>query len=77
LDLGDTIGGGELLPSSGDITVSPDYTQVVEYLQTGPDDNHLTWSSVTCCLKSGSYTECGRKEGVKPPNPPVLKLRQN
>jgi len=77
LDLGDTIGGGELLPSSGDVTVSPDYSQVVEYLQTGPDDNHLTWSSVTCCLKSGSYTECGRKEGVKPPNPPVLKLRQN
>lgn len=78
LDLEDRIGGPPE-PSSGDITVSPDWSQVEKFEQTGPDKEHLTWSSVMFCLKSGRYTECGRKVGVKPPDPPVIrqKLEQN
>lgn len=73
LDLGVTIGGGEVMPWSGDITVSPDWSQVTEYLKAGPDDAHLTWSSVTYCLESKSYRQCGRKVDVKPPEPPVIR----
>jgi hypothetical protein len=68
LDLGETIGGG-LLPSSGDITVSPDWSQVVKYEQ----NENQAWSSVTYCLKSGLYTQCDRKGDVKPPEPPVIR----
>jgi hypothetical protein len=71
LDLGDTIGGPLEFSSSGEMTVSPGWSQVVEYGQ----DETQTWSSVTYCLKSGFYTECGRKVGVKPPDPPVIRQK--
>ena len=70
LDIGETIGGG-YLPSSGDIAVSPDWSQVVEYQQ----DEKQAWSSVTYCLKSGLYTQCNRKVDVKPPEPPVIRQK--
>jgi hypothetical protein len=73
LNLGAFLCGGGPMPSSGDFTVSPDWSQVTEYLQTGADDDHLTWSSATYCLKGGFYTQCGRKEDVKPPEPPVIR----
>ena len=75
LNLGTFLCGGGSMATSGDFTVSPDWSQVTEYLQTGPDDAHLTWSSTTYCLKDGFYTPCGRKEDVKPPEPPVIRQK--
>ena len=38
LNLGAFLCGGGSMPSSGDFTVSPDWSQVTEYLQAGPDN---------------------------------------
>jgi hypothetical protein len=73
LDLGAILCANGMMPWSGDFTVSPDWSQVTEYLKSGPDDAHLTWSSATYCLKDGFYTPCGRKENVRPPEPPVIR----
>jgi protocatechuate 3,4-dioxygenase beta subunit len=75
LNLGTFLCGGGSMASSGDFTVSLDWPQITEYLQTGPDDAHLTWSSATYCLKGGFYTPCGRKDDVKPPEPPVIRQK--
>ena len=77
LALGDMIdnGGG----ASQDFTVSPDWSQVVQYDQDNMDDkgNPGPWHSTTWCLKDSGYEQCGHKDKVEPPDPPVLKeLRQ-
>jgi hypothetical protein len=66
--------GGDPESSSGDMTVSPDWSEIVEYVQMGSDDEP-TWSSTAYCLKSGRYAECGRKKDVKPPDPPVIRQK--
>lgn len=79
LKLGDTIDGMNLL--SQDFTVSPDWSQVMEYGLVG-NQAFQAWASITWCLKANGlngyvYVKCGEKENVTPPNPPVLKeLRQ-
>ena len=77
LSLGGLIdnGGG----ASQDFTVSPDWSQVVQYDEDNMDDkgNPGPWSSTTWCLKDSGYEQCGHKDKVEPPDPPVLKeLRQ-
>jgi hypothetical protein len=74
LDLEDRIGGGSE-PSSGDFTVSPDWSEIVKYLQMDSNDSTATWSSVAYCFKSGRYMECGRKKDVKPPEPPGIRQK--
>ena len=72
LELDDVVDSPHL--DSQDFTVSPDWSQVVEYNQTDdPASGDQKWSSVTYCLASGFYTECGRKDDVKPPDPPVIR----
>ena len=73
LDLEKRIGGSPE-PSSGDITVAPDWSEIVEYVQMDSDDAPA-WSSVAYCLNSGRYAECGRKNDVKPPDPPVIRQK--
>jgi hypothetical protein len=75
LKLGDVIAGLGSGPQDEDFTISPDWSQVVRYEQE-PDDEKGhpgSWSSTTYCLKGAHYEECGKKEQVVPPNPPVLK----
>jgi hypothetical protein len=72
LDLNDVVDSPHL--DSQDFTVSPDWSQVVEYNQTeDPASGDQKWSSVSYCLASGMYTECGRKDNVKPPDPPLIR----
>jgi hypothetical protein len=66
--------GGDPEPTSGDMTVSADWSEIVEYVQMGFEED-ATWSSTAYCLKSGRYTECGRKKDVKPPDPPVIRQK--
>lgn len=75
LKLGDVIADMGQSPQDEDFSISPDWSQIVQYKQE-PDDekgNPGSWSSTTYCLKGTRYEACGRKEGVEPPNPPVLK----
>ena len=75
LKLGNEIDGMNL--RSQDFTVSADWSQVSEY-NFGATEGSGSWSSVTWCLKTNEqggyvYEQCGEKEKVQPPNPPVLK----
>jgi len=64
---------------SQDFTVSPDWSQVVQYDQLGLTElgQPQAWSSTTWCLGESEYEECGHKDNVQPPNPPVLKEMRN
>ena len=69
LNLDDTVGGLSPFASSGDVTITPDWSRVVEY---GLDENDV-WTSVEHCYTGATYQECGRKTDVKPPSPPVIR----
>jgi hypothetical protein len=60
---------------SQDFTVAPDWLQVGQYDQRGLTElgQPEAWSSITWCLGEWGYEECGRKDNVEPPDPPVLK----
>ena len=77
LGLGDIVDSGT--GASQDFSVSPDWSQVTEYNQGNMDEegNPASWSSTAWCLGKDGYKECGKKDNVQPPDPPVLKeLRQ-
>ncbi len=77
--------------TSQDFTLSPDWSQVIEYDQKydqEADENGDPgpWSSTSYCLAVDTeeyetsfhfYKQCGQKENVQPPNPPVLKELRN
>ena len=64
---------------SQDFTVSADWSKVVQYDQQGLTElgQPQAWSSTTWCLGESEYEECGHKDNVQPPNPPVLKEMRN
>jgi hypothetical protein len=72
-DLFETVGGPPG-PSSGDLVVSPDWTRIVKYEQVTMDDAG-SWTATSYCLGAGVYQPCGIQENVKPPDPPVLRLK--
>jgi hypothetical protein len=55
-----------------DFSVSPDWSRIVEFDETGDYDNRV-WSSVAYCLDQNHYRECDRKENANPPDPPVIR----
>lgn len=61
--------------ASQDFTISSDWGQVVEYDRPASADPDKTkpWSSTTWCLGESAYAQCGHKDDVQPPNPPILK----
>jgi hypothetical protein len=72
--------GGIIDNGSGaaqDFTVSPDWTQAVQYDQEGDQGDPGPWSSTTWCLGKSVYERCGHKDHVEPPDPPVLKELRN
>jgi hypothetical protein len=73
LKIGDVI--SDQGPQAQDFTVSPDWSQIIEYDQKQNDEegNPGSWSSTTYCLKDLHYEKCGEKSAVVPPNPPILK----
>lgn len=70
---------GDLVDNSGgaskDFSVSQDWSQITEFDQenAGEDGEPGSWSSTTWCLKKDGFEECGSKDDVQPPDPPVLK----
>jgi hypothetical protein len=78
LELGGVVDTG--MEASQDFTISPDWSQVVEYDRAASDEpgKPRPWSSTTWCLGESEYEECGHEDNVQPPDPPVLKeLRIN
>lgn len=65
--------------ASQDFTVSPDWSKVVQYDQLGLTELRQpeTWSSTTWCLGESEYEECGHKDNIEPPYPPILKELRN
>jgi len=72
LNLGSRIGGPPE-PSSGDFSVSRDWSRIVEYDAKENDDGDEIWSSVTYCRGDVGYDVCDSKQEVKPPDPPVIR----
>jgi hypothetical protein len=75
------INGNDL--ASQDFSISPDWSRVVQF-DLVPDGSfeHPSWTSTTYCLVTDTeryqtrvhrYAECGKKNNVEPPNPPLLK----
>jgi hypothetical protein len=64
---------------SQDFSVSPDWSQVVQYDQHGLTElgQPQAWSSTTWCLGESEYEQCRHNDNVKPPDPPVLKELRN
>ncbi|HEY6968541.1 MAG TPA: hypothetical protein VJA94_05025, partial [Candidatus Angelobacter sp.] len=60
-----------------DFTINADWSQVVYYKEKPSEDNSPqakpTWSATTYCFKSAKYEECGERQNVQPPDPPLLK----
>jgi hypothetical protein len=77
IGLGGVIGSPTL--ESQDITVSTDWNTVTQYDGKFADQEFekLSWSSTTYCRKGLEFEQCGKKNNVQPPNPPVLKDARN
>jgi len=73
LQLGDVVDNGT--GASQDFTVSPDWSQVVQYDRRNWDEQGkpASWSSTMWCLGKSEYEKCGSKDNAAPPDPPVLK----
>jgi hypothetical protein len=65
--------------ASQDFTVSSDWSEVVEYDRAASDEpgKQQNWSSTSWCLREPEYEECGHKDNVEPPDPPILKELRN
>lgn len=73
LRLGVTVDTGT--EAAQDFSMSPDWLQVIQYDQAPADDQGKpgAWSSTAWCRGEMEYQQCGHKDGVEPPDPPVLK----
>jgi len=73
LQLGGVVDTG--MEASQDFTVSPDWSQVIEFHRPESDEpgKPKSWSSTTWCLGASEYEECGHQDNAQPPEPPVLK----
>jgi len=69
--------GMEGQPSEADLTIAPDWKQIVLYREiiVDPQQTDITtpWTSTTYCLEGHEYTQCGESKQAQPPDPPHFK----
>jgi len=76
LALHEDLTANEGQPSGADLTIAPDWKQIILYRdimdpkQTGPT---ATWTSTTYCLDGHVYKQCGESRQAQPPDPPHFK----
>lgn len=66
--------GGQ--PSSADLSISPDWTQIIlyrEFINTDQPDEGPSWTSTAYCLDGHSYKQCAESKNVHPPDPAKFK----
>lgn len=75
LALDETLTGGQGQPAEADLTIAPDWKQII--LFRGITDETQTdtspWTSTTYCLESHAYKKCSESKQVQPPDPPHFK----
>lgn len=67
LALHETLTGSGDNPAAVDLTITPDWQQVIFYRDTD------SWTSTTYCLEGHLYTQCGQAQQAEPPSPPHFK----
>lgn len=71
LDLGTTL--DQPGTSSQDYRISADWSPIVQFDDIPDQNGDDKWSSVTFCLESGAYSQCGKELDAKPPDPPLIR----
>ncbi|MGB2652577.1 MAG: hypothetical protein WAN62_02230, partial [Candidatus Acidiferrum sp.] len=70
--------GGQ--PSEADLTIAPDWKQIILYLEiVDPQqtENTTGWTSTTYCLEDHVYKQCSESKQTQPPEPPHFKEFRN
>lgn len=72
LDLNEQFTGPNA-PDGADMTIAEDFSRIILYLTGEEDYGASGWKSVTYCLNSHAYKQCGEAKNAQPPNPPHYK----
>lgn len=73
LDLNEQLTGPPNAPSGADMTIAEDWSHIILYLAGEEEFGESGWKSVTYCLNSHAYKQCGEAKNVQAPNPPHYK----
>jgi len=76
LALNEALTGGEGQPSGADLTIAPDWRQIILYreiMDPKETDQTTPWTSTTYCLEGHAYKQCGEGKQVQPPDPSHFK----
>jgi hypothetical protein len=76
LAIHETLTSSEGQPSAADLTIAPDWKQIILYRQImDPKQTDVTrqWISTTYCLEGHAYKQCGESKQAQPPDPPHFK----
>ncbi len=68
--------GAEGQPSEADLTIAPDWKQIIVYLgivDQKQTDATTGWTSTTYCLEDHAYKQCSESKQAQPPEPPHFK----
>lgn len=59
-------------PDGADMTIADDWSRIILYLNGSGEEEYGAsgWKSLTYCLNSHAYKQCGSAKNVQPPNPP-------
>ena len=66
-----------LQPSEADLTIAPDWKQIILYRETVDPAQTGPWTSTTFCLEGHAYKQCGESKQTQPPEPPHFKEFRN
>lgn len=80
LNIHEGLTGAEGQPSQADLTIAPDWKQIILYLEiVDPQqtDNTTPWISTTYCLEGHVYKQCAESKQAQPPDPPQFKEFRN
>lgn len=72
LGIHENLTGDEGQPSAADLTIAPDWKQIILYREImDPKQTDVTtpWTSTTYCLDGHVYKQCGESKQAQPPDP--------
>lgn len=80
LGIDEMLTGGEGQPAEADLTIAPDWKQIILYreiMDQTQTDTTSPWTSIIYCLEGHAYKQCGELKQVPAPAPPHFKEFRN
>lgn len=80
LRIDEMLTGDEGHPAEADLTIAPDWKQIILYCETldqAQTNVTMPWTSTTYCLDGHAYKQCGESKQAQPPDPPHFKEFRN